>query len=126
MREREDRADFTALAAHRDHGSQGGFNWWSQHLDREVFGGSSSAGRGSGDLHKTEVIRRWEPWRDVNAVEIAAAERVEWYNHRRLNDYAGDMPPDVLGQSPLRPTTTLSSKRRETNQRVSGHAGRIN
>jgi hypothetical protein len=55
VREREDRADFTALVAHHDHGSQGGFNWWSQHLDREVCGGLSSAGCGSGGPAKAPV-----------------------------------------------------------------------
>ena len=49
-------------------------------------------------LYKTEVIRRQGPWRDVNAVEIATARWVDWYNHRRLNEYAGDMPPAVLEQ----------------------------
>ena len=33
---------------HSDRGSQGGFNWSSQHLVRGVCDGSSSAGRGSG------------------------------------------------------------------------------
>ena len=49
-------------------------------------------------LYKTEVIRRQGPWRDVNAVEIATAEWVDWDNHRRLNEYCGDMPPAVLEQ----------------------------
>ena len=33
---------------HSDRGGQGEFNWSSQHLDQEVFDGSSSAGRGQG------------------------------------------------------------------------------
>lgn len=37
------------LRCHSDAGSQGEFNWSSQHLDEEVFDGSSSAGRGQGD-----------------------------------------------------------------------------
>ncbi|ASL18859.1 integrase catalytic subunit [Mycobacterium intracellulare subsp. chimaera] len=38
------------LRCHSDAGSQGGFNWWSQHLVIvEVLGGSSSAGSRSGD-----------------------------------------------------------------------------
>ena len=47
-------------------------------------------------LYKTEVIRRQGPWRTVDAVEIATAEWVDWYNCRRLSEYAGDMPPAVL------------------------------
>lgn len=47
--------DVTGLIHHSDRGVQGGFNWWSQHLDREVFGGSSSAGRGSGGSAEAPV-----------------------------------------------------------------------
>ncbi|GGD43062.1 hypothetical protein GCM10010915_25210 [Microbacterium faecale] len=36
------------LRCHSDAGAQGEFNWSSQHLDEEVFDGSSSAGRGQG------------------------------------------------------------------------------
>ncbi|MBM7753852.1 transposase InsO family protein [Microbacterium laevaniformans] len=36
------------LRCHSDAGSQGEFNWSSQHLYQEVFDGSSSAGRGQG------------------------------------------------------------------------------
>ncbi|RLP56633.1 IS3 family transposase, partial [Kocuria marina subsp. indica] len=36
--------DITGVIQHSDAGSQGGFNWSSQHLDREVSDGSSSAG----------------------------------------------------------------------------------
>uniref|UniRef100_UPI003898DD3A hypothetical protein n=1 Tax=Microbacterium saperdae TaxID=69368 RepID=UPI003898DD3A len=34
---------------HTDRGTQGDFNWSSQHLVQEVSDGSSSAGRGQGD-----------------------------------------------------------------------------
>jgi putative transposase len=49
-------------------------------------------------LYKTGVIRRQGPWRTVDAVELATAEWVDWYNHRRLNEYCADMPPAVLEQ----------------------------
>jgi len=43
---------------HSDRGTQGGFNWSSQHLvNMEVFDGSSSAGYGSGGQTKVEVTR---------------------------------------------------------------------
>ena len=46
------------LVAHSDAGSQGGFNWSSQHLEvTEVFDGSSSAGSGSGGASPDEVAR---------------------------------------------------------------------
>src|SRR5690606_33786517 len=40
--------DVTGVIQHSDARSQGEFNWSSQHLDQEVFDGSSSAGRGQG------------------------------------------------------------------------------
>ena len=48
-------------------------------------------------LYKTEVIKR-RAWRTHEEVELATARWVDWYNHRRLNEYAGDMPPAVLEQ----------------------------
>jgi transposase InsO family protein len=44
-------------------------------------------------LFKTEVIHRRGPWRTVEAVEYAALEWVDWYNHRRLLQPIGDVPP---------------------------------
>lgn len=49
------RGDVAGCVVHSDHGSQGGFNWSSQHLDREVSDGSSSAGSGSGDPAEASV-----------------------------------------------------------------------
>ncbi|CAM2887223.1 Mobile element protein [Dermacoccus abyssi] len=43
------------LRHHSDAGSQGGFNWSSQHLVVEVFSGSSSAGSRSGGSSEVEV-----------------------------------------------------------------------
>ena len=40
---------------HSDRGSQGGFNWSSQHPDLEVLNGSSSASSGSGGATEVEV-----------------------------------------------------------------------
>ena len=107
VREREGRADFTALVAHHDHGSQYLSLAHSQRLTDAGITPSVGAVGSSYDnalaesingLYKTEVIRRQGPWRDVNAVEIATARWVDWYNHRRLNEYCGDMPPAVLEQ----------------------------
>ena len=44
-------------------------------------------------LFKTEVIRRKGPWRHVEAVEFATLDWVDWFNHRRLLEPIGDMPP---------------------------------
>ncbi len=44
-------------------------------------------------LFKTEVIRRKGPWRHLEAVEFATLDWVDWFNHRRLLEPIGDMPP---------------------------------
>ena len=44
-------------------------------------------------LFKTEVIARRGPWRTLTQVEAALAEWVDWYNHRRLHEACGDIPP---------------------------------
>ena len=44
-------------------------------------------------LFKTEVIRRKGPWRHLEAVEFATLDWVDWFNHRRLLEPIGYMPP---------------------------------
>jgi transposase InsO family protein len=44
-------------------------------------------------LYKTEVIRQQGPWRGIDAVELATLEWVDWFNHRRLLEPIGDVPP---------------------------------
>ncbi len=44
-------------------------------------------------LYKTELIKPRQPWRSLSQVELASAEWVDWYNHRRLHDEIGHVPP---------------------------------
>ena len=44
-------------------------------------------------LYKTEVIRRRGPWCTLEAVEFATLEWVDWFNHRRLLEPIGNIPP---------------------------------
>jgi putative transposase len=44
-------------------------------------------------LYKTEVIRRRGPWRNLDQVEYATLEWVDWYNNRRLLAPIGYVPP---------------------------------
>jgi putative transposase len=44
-------------------------------------------------LYKAEVIHRREPWRSFEAVEFATLEWVDWFNHRRLMQPIGNIPP---------------------------------
>jgi transposase InsO family protein len=47
-------------------------------------------------LYKTEVIHHRGPWRHVDAVEYATLEWVDWFNHRRLLEPIGNVPPAEL------------------------------
>ena len=40
-----------------------------------------------------EVIHRRGPWRAIEAVEFATLEWVDWFNHRRLLEPIGNIPP---------------------------------
>jgi putative transposase len=44
-------------------------------------------------LYKAEVIHRRGPWKTKEAVEIATLEWVSWFNHHRLLEPIGYIPP---------------------------------
>ena len=44
-------------------------------------------------LYKTEVIRSRGPWRNIEDVEFATLTWVDWFNHRRLLEPIGNVPP---------------------------------
>lgn len=44
-------------------------------------------------LYKAELIRNHGPWTGINAVEIATAEWVDWYNERRLHGELNHVTP---------------------------------
>ena len=47
-------------------------------------------------LYKTEVIRHKGPWRSIDDVEYATLDWVDWFNHRRLLEPIGNIPPAEL------------------------------
>lgn len=44
-------------------------------------------------LFKTELIRRFGPWKTRDDVEIATLEYVDGFNNRRLHSELGGIPP---------------------------------
>jgi putative transposase len=44
-------------------------------------------------LYKTEVVRHRGPWRNIEDVEFATLEWVDWFSHRRLLEPIGYIPP---------------------------------
>jgi putative transposase len=64
-------------------------------------------------LYKTELIKPRAPWRTLDLVEIATAEWVDWFNHRRLYEHCGDIPPaeaedHYYARQTAQPTAELS------------------
>ena len=58
-------------------------------------------------LYKTEVIHRRGPWRQLEALEYATLEWVDWFNHRRLLEPIGNVPPAELEASYYHSTSQL-------------------
>ena len=44
-------------------------------------------------LYKTELVRRHGPWRNLQHLEVATLEWVDWYNQRRLHSWCANTPP---------------------------------
>jgi putative transposase len=44
-------------------------------------------------LSKTELVRRRGPWKGLDDLEYATLEWVDWFNHRRLLEPIGYVPP---------------------------------
>ena len=94
--------DIGELIHHSDRGSQ---YLAMRYTDRLVDAGIEPSVGSRGDaydnalaesvigLFKTEVIRLKGPWRHLEAVEFATLDWVDWFNHRRLLEPIGDVPP---------------------------------
>jgi putative transposase len=95
-------AQLDGLVHHSDRGSQ----YLSIRYTERLAGAGAAASVGSrGDsydnalaetiigLYKTELIRRRGPWKGIDDLEYATLEWVDWFNHRRLLEPIGHLPP---------------------------------
>lgn len=101
-RERDGIEDLTGLIHHNDRGNQYTSIAFTDRLLEAGIDASIGATGNSYDnalaetingLYKTELIKARGPCRTVDQVEVATLEWVDWFNHRRLYEYCGDMPP---------------------------------
>ncbi|MBM7507179.1 putative transposase [Nocardioides salarius] len=64
-------------------------------------------------LFKAELIRNKGPWKNIDDLEIAVAEYIDWFNHRRLHGEIGLVPPVEFEEEHYRhnpaPTTVDAS-----------------
>ncbi|RSU81758.1 IS3 family transposase [Sphingomonas koreensis] len=90
------------LVHHSDRGSQYVSIKYTERLAEAGIGPAGGSGGDSYDnalaetingLYKAEVIHRRGPWRNFEAVEYATLEWVDWFNHRRLLEPIGNIPP---------------------------------
>ena len=99
---RRQRQDLTGLIHHSDRGVQYLAIRYTERLAEAGTVGSVGSRGDSYDnalaeavngLYKAEVIRKRGPWRSLEQVELATAEWVDWWNHRRLHSALSNMPP---------------------------------
>ncbi|QOV43883.1 IS3 family transposase [Streptomyces chromofuscus] len=103
QRDREDRPHTPGqLIHHSDAGSQYTSFKLAEHLDAAGIAASIGSVGDAYDnalmestigLYKTELIKPQRPWRSLSQVELATAEWIDWYNHRRLHCEIGHVPP---------------------------------
>ena len=96
------RGELAGLVHHSDRGSQ---YLALRYTERLAEAGAVTSVGSAGDsfdnalaetiigLYKTELIRRRGPWRGLDEVEYATLEWVDWFNHRRLLEPIGHVPP---------------------------------
>jgi putative transposase len=111
-------AQLDGLVHHSDRGSQ----YLSiRYTERLVEAGAVTSVGSRGDsydnalaetiigLYKTELIRRRGPWKGLDEVEYATLEWVDWFNHRRLLEPIGHIPPAEFEAAYRRRETPSSS-----------------
>ncbi|WP_371798074.1 IS3 family transposase [Streptomyces albidoflavus] len=90
------------LIHHSDAGSQYTSFRLAEHLDAAGIAASIGSVGDAYDnalmestigLFKTELIKPGQPWRTLSQVELATAEWIDWYCHRRLHGEIGHIPP---------------------------------
>lgn len=123
-RQRDGITDLSGLIHHNDRGSQYTSIAFTERLLDAGIDASIGATGDSYDnalaetingLYKTELIKPQGPWRTADHVEIATLEWVDWFNHRRLYEHCGDIPPAELEaayyrRQETRQTAELSNK----------------
>lgn len=116
---RRDGADTAALVHHSDRGVQ---YVAIRYTERLAEAGAVASVGSKGDsydnalaeafnsLFKAELVRNKGPWKSIDDLEIAVAEYIDWFNHRRLHGEVGLVPPVEFEHAhlPVNPTVGVS------------------
>ena len=98
--------DSDALVHHSDRGSQYVSIRYTERLAEAAIAPSVGSRGDSYDnalaetingLYKAEVVHRRSPWKSRESVELATLEWVSWFNHHRLLEPIGYIPPAEAG-----------------------------
>jgi hypothetical protein len=74
-------------------------------------------------LYKAEVIHRRGRWRTTEEVEFATLDWVDWFNHRRLLEPIGDIPPAEKPRQTSAPHWNSPQWPHNVNQIATGNPG---
>jgi putative transposase len=94
--------DLKGLVHHSDRGVQYGAVRYTERLAQaEAVASVGTVGdsydnamaEAFNSLFKAELVRNKGPWRSIDDLEVAVAEYIDWYNHRRLHGEIGLVPP---------------------------------
>jgi putative transposase len=116
-RHRDGDRDLAGLIHHTDAGSQYTSIAFTERLAAAGVSGSVGTVGDAYDnalaesvigLFKTELIKPRGPWRTAEQVELATLEYVDWFNHRRLYEACGDIPPAELETTYYRQNAALT------------------
>lgn len=95
-------SNLEGLVHHSDRGSQYTSICYTERLDEAGIAPSVGSVGDSYDnalaestigLFKTELINKRGPWRTPEQVELATLEWIDWWNHIRLHEAIGNIPP---------------------------------
>jgi putative transposase len=75
-------------------------------------------------LFKTEVIRKDGPWRHLEDVEFATLEWVDWFNHARLLEPVGYVPPSEFEEAYCAHAAVTEAEK-DSNKRASTEGGAV-
>jgi len=104
-RQRGGKASLAGLVHHTDAGSQyASIAFTSRLAEAGVDASVGSVGDAYDNalaesvigLYKTELIKPSGPWRTPAQVEVATLKYIDWFNHQRLYEACGDIPPAEL------------------------------
>ena len=117
--------DLTELVHHSDRGVQYLAIRYTERLAENGVVGSVGSRGDSFDnalaetingLYKTELVRNQGPWRGLDDLELATLEWVDWFNHRRLYEPLGWIPPAEFEADHYRQTVSTETVDTQTRE----------